>query len=387
MEVWSLDGITQIDRITSHTKVTASERDLATGSWSVTLDYQSRPDVADRWAAATRAGVELYDPATGWRFGGFVQRVTSVVGAGGVKEVRFSGFDFQSQLQGRMEWPNPEGLPLWYTIVAGGTIPATSDAHNTMWYNVGGGALAYRRIPFLVEGINPVAGEPRSRIIQGDPLLEVFKTLFDGQGWTARLTLHRPLGWGTDSVLFDTPARALSPVVLTPESGDLGDVEVTVEADAVTFVVGEGGDVPGGLPDQRFIAAAVTPGAGTTWRLEHKETYVARPSTTDIYVLIDEVQAALDEFRRGRTMQIVDPVRFDEGFGQDLDIGWLVDVTVGGVTDRIVVSGSSVDFTPESGWSRTVTLGPSMVDPSARLVTAQADLARKLRMIEKRMTT
>lgn len=387
MDLFALDRFEQIGRITTPTKVEIVERDLKEGAWLVEFPLGGAAEVGAQLLAATWPGVELHDPDTGWRFGGYLTDHTIIVDEDGVETLRLVGSDFQSDLARWLEWPEPATPDEWWAITVGGTIPATSDAHNTVRLNAGPSAATARaRIDGLVMGVDPAAGPAKARRLKGEPLLDVMRFLFaDSLDYTARLRLVRDGATGVGGVQFDTPARQVAPLVLNVKRGTFGRVEITTSAARQTWVVGMGAEVePVVTPGERVIA--ITSTTETDWRTRHRELAVNRPATDDFNALSDEVLAILidpDTWRR-RSVK-VDSARVD-GFGRDLDIGWLVDVHLGRQfspsTVRMPVAASTLTFTPADGWVRTIDLGVESLVGPRRIFDKVAQVAAQLRKLE-----
>jgi hypothetical protein len=380
MELWALDDLNQIAPITTYTAVRIEERDLDAGTWSVTVPRNDGTRLADRWAAATWAGVEVYDPATGWRFGGFVDTVAEVRDAELGESVIFSGHDYQTLLQDRLEWPDyaDEGA---YWLTAGGTNRLTSWADYIVGTNAGSSALAYRRIPHLVMAADPAAGPDVERATSGRPLLEALRELFQGRtDWTIRLQFRR-LTDGTPQLYYAPIARPVSPVVLSAETGAFTRYTSTERADAATHVISMGSTYIPAAPN-RLISGPVTP--STDWRTRYSETFISRPQIDDIDRLNTDAYAYLATLARPAS---IDGLTIDAGFGNRLDIGWLIDVATGssfGATlDRLPVAQATLAWDPERGWTRTVAAGTApAAGPEAAVYAGLASLSRRLRYME-----
>jgi hypothetical protein len=362
MELWALDQHTQIGRITTATRVQIIERDLAEGGWLVEMPLGSAGDVSGLMLSSSILwpGIEVHDPDTGWRFGGYLTGWTIIVDAEGVETVRLVGRDFQSDLAGWLEWPEYTTVYEWWSTTVGGTVPRTTDLRNTVELNAGSAAAPGRdRIYGLVLGPDPAGGDPMPRRLKGEPLLDVARTLLWGTSWTARLRLQRDAS-GAPSMVLDTLVRPLAPIQLNVKRGTVGRLELGMAAAEATWVIGMGGEVsPVVIPGQRHVAVETQFEAD--WRERHRERMINRPATDDFEALAAEVATLANgpDSAWGRSAK-VDQVRVD-GYGRDLDLGWLVDVQLGATfqppTVRLPVVASTLDFTPETGWVRTVDVG------------------------------
>lgn len=386
MDVWALDRFQQIGRIMTATRVQVVERDLAEGGWLVEMPLGAAGDIGAALMAATWPGIELHDPETGWRFGGYLTSWTVIVDDDGAETLRLTGRDFQSDLAGWLEWPEPATADEWWAYTIGGTIAATSDAHNTVKLNAGSLAAPGRPlIDGLVMGVNPAGGAPKARRLKGEPLLDVMRFLFAGStDYTARLRLMRS-GTGDGFVQFDTPARQLATLVLNVKRGTFGRVEVSKVAADATWVVGMGAEVePVVTAGERLVSISST--VEFDWTVRHRELALNRPATDDATALGAEVSAAqLDPDSWRRTVVKVDSARID-GWGRDIDLGWLVDVQLGPTftpsTVRLPVVASTLTFTPEAGWVRTVDVGTETLTGPAALYASIARTRAALRQVE-----
>lgn len=382
MELWALNDLNQIAPITTFTAVRVEERDLDVGTWSVTVPRSDGTRLADRWSAAPLAGVELYDPATGWRFGGFVDTVAEVRDIELGESVTFAGHDYQALLQDRLEWPDFDEEPNFWTAT-GGTNKLTSWADYIVGTNAGSSALAYRRIPHLVMAADPVAGPDVERATSGRPVLEALRELFQGRtDWTARLRFRR-LANGTPQLYYAPIARPVSPIVLSAETGAFTRYTSTERADAATHVISMGSTYITGSPN-RLISGPITP--TTDWRTRYSETFISRPQIGDQDQLNTDAYAYLATLARPRAVSI-DGLTIDAGFGNRVDIGWLIDVATGssfGATlDRLPVTQATLTWDPDRGWSRSVAVGTAPVGgPEAAVYAGLAALSRRLRYME-----
>lgn len=387
VDLWALDRFEQIARIVTHTSVQIVERDLAEGGWQVDLPLGDAGDVGAAMLAVDWPGIEVVDRDTGWRFGGYLTDHTVIIEDDGTESLRLLGKDFQSDLSGWLEWPEPTTPDEWWAVTYGGTIPATSDAHNTMLLNTGPSAAANGRpvIDGLTFGPNPAAGAPKARRLKGEPLLAVMRFLFaDSTEWTARLRMVRDV-MGNGAVQFDTPARQLAQIVLDARRGTFGRVEHTTSAARATWVLAMGAEVePVVTPGERLVA--ITSTIENNWRVRHREVAINRPATDDLTALGAEVSSVLfDPESWKRQTARVDSARV-EGFGRDIDLGWLVDVHLGPqftpTTVRLPVVAAGLRFTPQGGWVRTVDLGAETLTGPSAIYASIARMRAQIRQVE-----
>ncbi len=386
IDLWALDRFDQIGRLTNYTNVQLVERDLAEGGWQVDLPLGDAGDIGAAMLAADWPGIEVIDRDTGWRFGGYLTDYTVVIDEDGTESLRLLGKDFQSDLAAWLEWPNSGNPDEWWVVTYGGTIPLTRDAHNTVYFNAGPGAPVGRsRIDGLAFGFNPDEGTPKSRRLKGEPLLAVMRFLFaDSVEWTARLTMQRTVA-GDGFVQFDTPARQVATIILDARRGTFGKVEHTTSAAKATWVLAMGAEVtPVVTPGERLVAISAS--VENNWKVRHRELFLNRPSTDNFTALGDEVTAAqLDPESWKRQAAKVDSARVD-GYGRDIDLGWLVDVHLGPqftpTTVRLPVVASSLQFTPAGGWVRLVDLGVESLKGPAAVYASIARARAAIRQVE-----
>lgn len=383
-DLWTLDGLDQVERVTGQSAVQVQERDLGGGGWVLDIPVHHAGGPAEALLSATWPGLEIFDSATNWRWGGYLTAATMIM-ADGVETARFVGKDFQAELAARLEWPDSGDPGNWWQNTEAGTVPRTTDAQTMVYFNVGPGALAYRRLQGLtggglVFGTDLAAGSPQARRIKGLPLIEVLRSLFWGTEWTARLRLVRNAASGAPSLLFETPARATATTVLDAKRGAFGSVEHTTAAFPATHFIAMGGEIDPG-PD-RLVRTG--PGIiGADWRFRHSEVFLNRPAAEDASILNDEILSAYTE-------QALVSVKVDqaqvEGYGRDLDLGQLVPVrfgtSFGSTSTTLPVVASTLTFDPNKGWTRTVDLGTERLSNEGVVMSSLAAIARRARQLE-----
>lgn len=387
MELWALDGFDQLGPIVTATKVQVVERDLAEGGWLVEMPLGDAGEPGAALLAATFPGIELHDPDTGWRFGGYQTSATVILDEEGGETLRLAGKDFQSDLAAWTEWPDPETPDGWWKTVYAAGDTLTGSAFTAVELHAGPSAAVGRpQINGLVYGFTLDSGTPKRRRAKGEPLLDVMRFLFgDSTEFTARLRMIR-LDDGSGAVEFDTPARQLSPIVLDVKRGTFGRVEVTTTAADATWVLGMGAEIePVVTPGERLIRIASTL-AQFDWRYRYRERVINRPATDDANALGDEVSAVqLDPDSWWRRTVKVDEARV-EGWGRDIDLGWMVDVQLGPTftpsTVRLPVVASTLTFTPAGGWVRTIDVGTESLEGPAALYASIGRTRAALRQVE-----
>jgi hypothetical protein len=380
MHVTALDGLVQIGPLTELLDVDVIERDLAVGAWMVRVPLGGVGSVGQRMLSATWPGIEVYDPGTGWRFGGYLAAATVTQRDDGTSDLTLLGRDMMGELQSRLDWPNVEDAGEWWANVIGGTIPITSDAHNMIGTNAGTGAITSRRIAGLVHAPNPNAGPTKGRRLKGLPLLDVLREMFTGEDWTARLRLVRSPATGAPAIEFSTPSRQLAQIVLDARTGTVGAIETTVSAASATWVLAMGAETE--TPSVRMVEVSAVP--ATSWRTRRVEVALNRPSTDNGPALVDEARGVRRAGAPSTSIK-VDGARV-EGFGRLIDIGWTVDVRTGSglaaATVRLPVVASRLTLDPRNGWVRTVDVGSESLSGPASVLSRLAELGRMMRKIE-----
>lgn len=387
MLVWALDGIEQIGPIDGYSKVEVVERDLATGAWTLEIPLdRDGSSIARRLADATKPGIELHDPDTGWRFGGYLRKRTTRRTAR-KSSVVFTGRDFQSLLANRLNWPfSTTPLNAWATIY-NPDLSVTTVAHNTMYFVCGPGALSYRQIPNLRLGTDPNGGANVTQTRHKHAtLIDRFRTYFEGSGYTYRLRLNRDEVGSIaprSDIVFDTFERPTASIVLDTKLGNIGQLDEIVEANEATFVIAMGAEVDDG--PERLVSVAPE-GDYTDWEREYTERFMNRPSTDQLDSLAAEANNELAAARRGRSVVVAGANV--AGFGRDVDLGWNIDVAVdasfAAQTVTLPVVGSKLTYSTNAGWRRTIDVASnsSALEGPAALRQSIADLERQLRDLE-----
>lgn len=379
--VYALDDLDRIGELHGFTSLVATERDLASGAWSVELPAGEGFDVADRLAAATWPGIEIVSDDGAARFAGpmLVDEVTE--SAEGERR-RFAGIDFQGRAARVLEQPVPDNDQRWWSIVVGGTLPRTTDLHNMMYAQCGPGAQDHRKMRNLQLGDDPAAGDPLDRRIKGQPLLEVWRDLLVGTQWTARLRLVRPTSTSA-AVRFDTFARPVATTVLDARTGTVDQITWTRAAPDHSKVIVMGAEKdPPPEPGARWVDSSYF--EPTSWLREYGELFVNRPQADNPDTVLAELDTEIMKVVATDSLAVfgANPV----GWGTDIDLGWRVDVRAraGGVstTVRLPVVASTLRFTADGGWTRKVDLGEWRPSQPLSLMEQLAQIGRRLRLLE-----
>ena len=383
MSVWALDGLDRIDTIADYRTLTYSSRDMLAGDWTITLPLGDGSSAASQLLAADYPGLEVFDPSTRERFAGFLTDFEIVEQAGQPTLVTLSGLDFQGWLQGWLAWPDSGNVQRWWNLAGGDTLSLTTAIHNQAVFTFGASALAERQMPD-VSGIgsnDPDAGPAPSWLIEGQPILELFREWCTGTDYTFRLELDRTSD--SASLLFSTPARGVAP--RTYGSGDLGFAAVRVKRSAAlgTRAIAMGADDPAPTETGDRVVSDQQ-GFGTDWTDRYWEVFRDRGSSPNQAELDDETANWLTSMSATASARIADAVV--PGWGTELQLGWKVNVRAGQTVTETTVTEATVTGTPE-GFTRTVSFGDGVVSPETllaqRLAAVSARLARAERQGER----
>jgi hypothetical protein len=361
--------------------------------------------VARLLLAATNPGIELWDPNTDWRYGGFLTRY-QIVRTPSEHTLILHGLDFQAELSRRLDRP-AASLAAWDAPVTPVSSSITTAARTLVINNAGPSAPAIRRIPNLTIGPNPGAGFIVDREPNGQPLLERFKDWFTDFTHTAQLRLLRTITdtGDTPSLHFSTPARPVATrLSLSPGSASLGTFRTSEEAAGATEIaVLTGFENMSGYRDTRWgvtfgpsgVVIGATTGTPTDWRWHRSEAFFARPGLGedgDTDVVDQEISNLAVENDATRSVSF-SGVEVD-GYGRDIDVGWLVNAAIDPTLDesgeasyvQLPVVASTITFLPQEGWRRTVDVGAEVLsDGPAAIYDRLARLTRRIRDIERNL--
>jgi hypothetical protein len=406
--IFGLDGLDRIGQIADIITLEAVERDLRPGSWRLTVPAGEIGSVARSLLAVAHPGVELWDPDTGWRYGGFVtHRETEVTPT--ATTVTFAGLDFQAILARRLDRPHPD-LADWDEPVTPLSTSLSTMAVRMIHRNVGPGdaaagataAAAYRRIPDLEVIYQPGIGSVVNYEPSGRPLIELLQDWFTGFTHTAELRLVRDAD-GEPALRFTTPARPKAErLVLSPGMGTMASYRIVETAAAVTEIaVLTGFENVSGWRDTRWgitfgpggVELGATSGTPADWRWNLVEGFFPQAglgSDGDTDPVDQEITDLATDNDHTRS------VAFEglevTGYGRDIGVGWLVDAALDDTLDssgegsytELPVVASTLTFTPDTGWRREVDVGAEALDRGpAAIYTQLSRLIRRIRALER----
>ncbi len=382
MLIYALDNLARIDQINGYTRVAASERDLNTGSWEIEIPpSSSSAGMVDRWLSSDWPGIEIHDPDTGWRFGGFLDDYTIDESPAG-RSFLAVGFDYQTELLHRLGWPGfGDDLSIMWQF-ARSAINATPP--NASWNLIDqclqpiAGAL-YREPPWAkAVPAAAVGGAATTHLLQALPTLDVIREILENTAWTARARLvvddTNPY---TPRIRVEVIERPASPIVYGGNRRNAERVRTRRQAAAASHVIGVG-DLTGnvGTPAERHVASAqrFTP---ATWENRYSEAFINRP-TASATELQDDVDREADRLGPQTIVSVVNPDT--SNWGVDIDIGWVAQVDApiaGGGRERFTlpVVRSELEGTPD-GFTRTIYLGSEPNDELDGVFAELAALAR-----------
>lgn len=379
IQVFILDGITQIGEITAFERIEAVENDLARGNWSALLNHHhlSGNSLADKIRTATRLGLEIVDNDTGWRYSGpATYRARTYTQTGEPSRIELRGVDTMDYLDALLEWPGPENATRWW-VTAFGQQPTSTAVTNTLQFQGGPFGLTERQIPNLVI-IDPATafGQTRSWNATGLPLLDLWRPWFLDTDHTFRLGLHRDTIDG-NHLRFTLGERAVAPMSVTP--GLQGDVTIIEQAATATTIIAMGRATGNALePNEKFVVRLSA--AENHWLERRRERFINSPSS-DTAALATEVHAELAANGPKRTVIVPD---FEiPGYGDTTRLGDYVRVHYDDDEDELLVPiGSSTLVGTPNGWQRTVSVGREVTVGPRRIRSNYGDISRRLRRLE-----
>lgn len=347
MRIWALDDITRIDEVRTYEDIEVVERDCDTGSWKITLPYVGDGGLVSRWLNAPLPGIEVADPNTDFRFGGFMTRYR--VDYDGKRRVAtLEGRDFQSLVWDRLVWPQYTNLSRFWDHPTE-TLPLTTAVFYLADRNFHFSAEARRRIAHLEFGPDPGVGGLITFTSEGQVVGDLFKEWLTGTGYTFRLRFKREMTglWENSGLVFECGARPATELVLNNSNLSTWTLEQT--AAEATRVIAMGATWKAGVdgekarlglgkddpdPPVKYVSEASHVEIGTTWRARYVETLISKsssaddktPTSTIITALAQEAATEVKAKDSKMSIQIegVDASRI--GYGRNLHIGWYVPV-------------------------------------------------------------
>lgn len=390
MEIYALDGLDQLDIFHDHVAAQFTERKLGVGGWRLEVPVGVGSTAAAKLAAATWAGIEVWDPDTQFRYGGYLTSI-EISRRADLATIVFAGNDFQTELQNRLDWPDTDDVSDWWRHIVGGLLPLTTEARTIVDKNAGPSAQAFRQLAGIqFEAVDPAAGSAPARRLKGLPVLQVLAELMAGQSHFGRLRLDRPdtIPIPGARLLFETPEVVAASTALSVEQGDVETLRLTDRADRATYLIGMGAE-NGGSPGERHVATRST--AATGWRTRHKEAFHNRPGTDTLADLGSELDSLLAAAVGGYRAKVEGVQVRGYGPAGDLDLGFQVPVSIGegtaAVTELLNVNASTLTYTTDREWVRTVDLGDEELTGTAAVRNDLARLTARVREIESELTT
>jgi hypothetical protein len=403
IQVFPLENLERHAPVKDYYELEAVERDVDMGAWKITLPLGQRASTAYSWINLVKPGIEIVDLDAGFTFGGYATRY-KVDYSRERNTVTIEGKDFQSKLQNRLSWPDPQNLSDWWRVVER-TMPLTTAAHWVVNNNCGYTCLPQRRIPDLVMMPDPELGPSKTFISDGDPVLEVIREWLVDTPYTARLKLERKetVAASTVAVTFTVDTRPYSSTVL--HYGALDQWSVEEVASSTTWTLAQGGTwkeeveaerVRQGLgpddpdPPVRYMTESADSLVNTNWRREYIEEFVNRPSST--FADLTEKTTEYSKSKKPTLNVVVEDLNVGH-YGKDLEIGWLVPFTPLAALDPtpgapfpdwgyLPVSEFKLKMTPDET-QKVVTLGRKTGGPGDGLFTPIREALSRAKRIER----
>lgn len=400
MLIYACDGLDQIGQITDWSRLKLVERDLDVGNWSITVPLDGAgADVVRTWRRDdVDAWIEVFDPTTGWRFGGPSIQKETVIGVDG-GTVTMRGVDHMAHLARRLVVFDPvdpddtflSNTQISYDVTGTPGRALSREIHSLVFEQIHegfGGVNAYRRIPNLSGFFEDEPGlgvMPTYRVEAGTFIIEQIQQLTIGEDFTVRFRLDRRSAGGVEqsTLRFSTPPRTLANMRLSVSNGGYEQVVVTETRAPSTHTIVIGTKEEFG---PRPFYAGFQPGAGSgSWGRElYGEQYLDRDGFENETLGWEW----LAELRKHYPKSTVAFKGVDvEGFGQRVDIGWLVpaEVTIAGRTDvyELPVSAAELSGTP-GDLRRKISVGEQQPSDVSRVLELMRRMESRLRRVERR---
>ena len=385
LKVHALDGLDEQAEITDWVSIETAERDMGQGAWIVKLPESNATDLL---LGATWPGIAINDTETGWWWGGF-QTGADVEFDRGRYTHTFAGHDFQAELDARLYYPSDQpgnalGETSWDPTFGVNTLSLTANAFNIVDLSMGPLAETDRQLAGLVMGTDPNAGPVKAWTPGFGTPLQLLSDAFEGENYTFRLRYDMddsgPVK--TPRLLFETPLRATSKLMLDATTGEItkGQTSQRAALATATIAAGEWIDPDDKTLGRRFHKETT---AAADWRTRYRETYVDR-GELDPSALQVENEAYHRSQGQRRSASLDDATL--AGWGRDIDLGWLVRVRLGRgnaaeVLDLPVV-GQTLTNMPDKGWIRKVAVGANSLSGAAALMESIGRLSERVRRLE-----
>ena len=397
MLIYACDGLDQIGRVDDWSELSVVERDLDVGNWSITvpLDGDSA-DVVRTWTRDdVDSSIEVFDPDTGWRFGGpSITKETEISLDGTSVTVR--GVDHMIHLARRVMLFLPlnsedywlDNIQQSYDLPAPAGWALSSEVHLMVYEQIDDNPVnAFRRMTNLsgfFEDDPELGPTPTYRVEAGTTILEQVRSLVVDQDFTVRMRLDRRTNSGVEesSIRFSTPPRTEANVRLSVANGGYEKVTITETRAPWTNTIAVGSEDPGN-PGVRFaIASQQLP---NKWGSSlYGEQYFNRDGYDDSTLVQEQHAEYLGSFPTST-------VRFEgvevEGFGRRVDVGWLVpaEVTIGGRTELYELPVGSSELSGRPGdLRRKISVGEHQPQDMERILDMLRRVDTRLRKVERR---
>ncbi len=393
MLIYACDGYDQLGQITDWSDLSITERDQDVGTWSIRVPLDGHgAEVVRRWLGETvESNIEVYDPDTGWRFGGPAIIRGYEITSDAVTAV-LSGVDWMCILARRIyiNTPDPalDGISETSKVFAGSGV-LTSELHEIAASQLDSQYSypdqSYRHVAGI-SGVfedDPAGGTVSDyRIPPGTVLLDLMRKLAGGAEYTFRLRLDRRIVNGAEvsSVRWSTPERLPSNTRLSVAAGGYEQATVKQTRAPSTMTIAVGSEV-----DPNYRLTLISRQLTTRWgNTLHGEDYLDFNGYTDTETSTEQHAAFVESFPK-------ETIRFDgvdiSGWGREVDIGWYVaaEIGVGGQTRLVDLPvGSSTLTGPPGELTRSITVGeyePEGVDLMMQLIRG---LGNRVRTVERR---
>jgi len=325
IQIYALDGL---DRVATLDKVISAQfqdKDLAVGSWQVTLPMPESGAGPQYWRTTDNPGVEAVDLDTGWRYYGYVTSILETR-TRGVKTLELSGLAIIGDLEARLAWPNPnQALDFWQTTLYG-PWEILRASHELVRRNMFDTVETIRRVPnSTLDPFPPSTAMTNQIQAEGDSLLTFIRGLLERTDFTFNVWLDRSTP--DDPTIRYTPrVRKVSTDMVYIDRNEAQSVKVHQRASThnISALMGVQSNPPN---DPRYVSIfRYSDTVHSNWKYRPREKFTNRPGT-ELDVLSQENVAIM---RAGRTQTSVEIKGVDiRGYGTELELGDVMRVNLG----------------------------------------------------------